>query len=83
MRHTTFSLVAAGLLACSPARAAIEMFLCLPPPFVGETLDSGFQNCIDVLGYSDAAFQEADVAEPRDLGGEGVRFIHGIQPRWV
>jgi type VI protein secretion system component Hcp len=67
MRHTTFSLLAAGLLACSPARAALDMFLCLPPPLVGETTDPGFQNCIDVLSYSDAAFLEADVAEPREL----------------
>jgi len=67
MRHITFSLFCAGLLACSPARAAIDMFLCLPPPFVGETTDPGFPNCIDVLAVSDAAFQEGDVAEPRDL----------------
>jgi type VI protein secretion system component Hcp len=66
MRHTTFSLFAVGLLACSPARAAIDMFLCMPP-LVGETQDSGFQNCIDVLTMSDAAFQEGNLAEPRDL----------------
>jgi type VI protein secretion system component Hcp len=67
MRCIPFSIFAAGVLACGPAHAAMDMFLCLPAPLVGETTDSGFPNCIDVLAVSDAGFQESDVAEPRDL----------------
>jgi type VI protein secretion system component Hcp len=54
------------LLACAPARAAIDVFLCIPD-IPGESTDVVFANCTEVVSFSDAAFMEAGEPEARDL----------------
>jgi type VI protein secretion system component Hcp len=67
MRHVTSALFAVALFASAPAHAAMDLFLCIASPYTGETQDSGFPNCIDVISVSDAAFTEGTSPEVRDL----------------
>lgn len=73
MRRITFAILTAGLLSAGPASAAMDIFLC-SPQIQGETQDSGFPGCSDVLQVSNAGFVEGTAAEPRDL-----RFIHYVE----
>lgn len=66
MRRITFAILTAGLLSAAPASAATDIFLC-SPQIQGETLDTGFPGCSDVLEVSNAGFVEGNAAEPRDI----------------
>jgi type VI protein secretion system component Hcp len=73
MHRIAAALFGIGLLACAPAHAAIDVFLCVPEPtpavqqIPGESLDTNFRGCNDVLSFSTTGFVEGTGAEPRDL----------------
>lgn len=66
MKYITTTIFVTALLACAPARAAIDVFLCIPE-IPGESTDVVFPNCTEVMSISDAAFLEAGEPEARDL----------------